>query len=166
MKVICSFCTAVISPGRSPDDPVSHGVCTSCYNRILSSHGFNVRKFLDMLDAPVLLVDADVNIIAANALAIQTVRKPVSQIQGNLCGDVMECVNAFLPGGCGRTPECPDCTVRDSVNETYSTGHTVTRRSAIIRSRAGGRGKTMQLLISTQKDGDIVLLRLEPGEPV
>jgi hypothetical protein len=162
MKIVCSFCNAVISPGQ-PGDPVSHGVCPDCYTKIISEHRFNVRKFLDLLDAPVFLVDADVNILAANALAIATVKKPVTEIRGKICGNVIECVNAYLPEGCGKTAFCPDCTVRSSVNETYTTGHPITRRPAVIRRLVGGVEETLHLLVSTRKDGDVVLLRLEPA---
>ena len=166
MKTICSFCNTVISPGTSPDDPVSHGVCKSCYNRILASHGFNIRKFLDLLDAPVFLVDADVNVLAANTLAIKTAKKPIVQINGNICGKVLECINANLAGGCGKTLFCPDCTIRNSVDETYATGQVVTRRPAVLNRRCGDNHETINFLVSTRKDGDVVLLRLEPGEAV
>jgi hypothetical protein len=163
MRVICSFCNAVVSPGESPDDPVSHGVCTPCYDRIFATYRFNVRKFLDLLDAPVFLVDDDVNVLAANTLAIEVVKKPVAQIQGNICGKVLECINAPLPDGCGKTRFCPDCTIRNTVNETHTTGHRVDRRPAVFSRRVGDTEERVRLLVSTRKDGDVVLLRLEPA---
>lgn len=51
MKTVCSFCNAVIHEGETPDDPISHGVCKSCYQNILTKHGFNIRKFLDLFEA-------------------------------------------------------------------------------------------------------------------
>jgi hypothetical protein len=147
----------------SPGDPVSHGVCPTCYTKIIADYRFNLRKFLDLLDAPVFLVDADVNILAANTLAIAAVSKPVAQVRGNICGNVLDCVNAFLPEGCGRTALCPDCTVRASVNETYATGHPVSRRPAAIKRRNGDGEETLHFLVSTRRDGNIVLLRLEPA---
>jgi hypothetical protein len=166
MKTVCSFCNTVIRPGTTPDAPVSHGVCPSCYDRILTSRGFNIRKFLNMLDAPVFLVDGDVNILAANTLALDTVKKPVVQVQGIICGKVLECINAYLPQGCGKTPFCPDCTIRTTVNETYATGQEVTRRPAAISRKASETCEEVRLLVSTRKDGDIVLLRLEAAEAV
>lgn len=166
MKIVCSFCNTVIRPGSTPDAPVSHGVCTSCYDRILASHGFNIRKFLNMLDAPVFLVDDDVNILAANTLALSTVKKPVALVQGIICGKVLECINAYLPPGCGKTTFCPDCTIRTTVNETYETGQGVTRRPANFGRKASETSEEVRLLVSTRKDGDIVLLRLEPAEAI
>jgi len=166
MKTICSFCDTIIRPGTSPGDPVSHGVCKPCYDQILAKHGFNVRKFLDLLNAPVFLVDEDVNILAANTLAITTVKKPVAQVQGKIGGKVLECINAFLPEGCGKTPFCPDCPVRASVNETYATGQAVTRRPATLCRKAGNTDEKIRLFISTRKDGNVVLLRFEPADTV
>ena len=166
MRTVCSFCETIISPGTSPDEPVSHGVCRSCYDRILANHGFSIRKFLDMLDAPVFLVDDDVNILAANHLALTTVKKPVSQVIGIICGTVLECINSCLPEGCGKTKSCPDCTIRNSVNETYTTGHAVTRRPALLIRKVSDAEEKVRLLVSTRKDGDIVLLRLELAETV
>ena len=163
MKTVCSFCNAVIHEGESPDDPVSHGICKSCFTRIMTSHGFNARKFLNLFDAPVFLVDDDVNVLAANRLALSLAQKPLETVKGNLCGDVLECINAFLDGGCGKTRFCPDCTFRASVNETYTTGHPVTNRPAILCRKAGETEEKISMLVSTRKDGDIVLLRLQPA---
>jgi hypothetical protein len=162
MVTICAFCDTVIRHEPLTVNLVNHGICESCYKSILTNHGFNLKKFLDLLDAPVFLVDADVNILAANTRAIATAKKPVAQITGKLCGTVLECINAFLPEGCGKTTHCPDCTIRNSVNETYSTGNQITRRPAVVIRKNNGNQETVRLLVSTQKDGDIVLLRLEP----
>ncbi|ACL16401.1 hypothetical protein [Methanosphaerula palustris] len=161
MKIICSFCNTVISPGRSAEDQVSHGVCKYCYTRILTEYGFNLKKFLNMLEAPVFLVDEDVNIIAANSLALAAVNKPIEETTGHICGDVLECINAFLPEGCGKTPNCPDCTIRTSVNETYKTGTQTNRRPTDIIRKNGESEETARLLVSTRKDGSVVLLTLE-----
>lgn len=161
MKTICSFYNAVIMDGTSPDDQVSHGVCKSCYTRILTEFGFNLKKFLNMLDAPVFLVDEDVNVLAANTLAIAAVNKPMEKTTGHICGDVLECINAFLPEGCGKTPSCLDCTIRTSVNETYKSGTQTTRRPTVIIRKNRDSEEKARLLVSTRKDGDVVLLQLE-----
>jgi hypothetical protein len=170
MKIVCSFCNSVIVPGKTAGDPVSHGVCPTCFSKIRSDFGFNVRDYLDMLEAPVFLVDSDANVLAANTLAAGAVQKPQELVHGHICGNVLDCINAFLPGGCGKTPDCPDCEVRNAVNETYRTGMKIDNRPADVRRKVCAREETGQLLVSTRKDGDIVLLRLEfvdtPSSPV
>ena len=159
MKTICSFCNNVIREGTSANDPISHGVCKSCYTRILTEHGFNLKKFLDMLDAPVILVDNDVNVLEANSLAIALVKKPIEKTRKHPCGNVLECVNAILPGGCGKTPSCPDCTIRASVNETFKNGTQITRRPGIITRKNGDSEEVIHFFVSTRKDDGIVLDR-------
>jgi len=166
MKIVCTFCNRMIQAGSSPDEPVSHGICGSCYNQILNKYGFNIRKFLNMLDAPVFLVDSDVNILAANTLAIEMTKKPVGEVRGVICGKVLECINAYLPEGCGKTAFCPDCAIRASVNETYKTGLSVTRRPAVVRRKIRDTPEELHFFVSTQKDGAVVLLRLEPEKAV
>jgi hypothetical protein len=164
MKKVCSFCSTVIAPGTVPDEPATHGICPDCYDRILDNHGFNVNKFLDLLDSPVLLVDSDVRVLAANALALALTGKPMAAIRGSLGGDVLECINASRPKGCGKTELCPDCTIRASVNETYTTGRPVSRRAAVLIQKDGSTLKKIPFCVSTRKDGDVVLLRLQPAK--
>jgi len=111
-----------------------HSVTT----RSLPGTGLYSRKFPDMLDAPVFLVDNDINILAANTLAIAITKKPVAEVRGTTCGKVLECINAYLPEGCGKTTFCPDCAIQASVNETYETGHPVTRRPTVVSRKIGG----------------------------
>ena len=80
---------------------------------------------------------------------------------GTSCGNVLECINAFLPEGCGKTPSCPDCTIRTSVNETYKNGTLITRRPAVITRKNGDSDETIRLFVSTRKDSGVVLLQLE-----
>ena len=166
MKTICSFCDTVIKPGNLPDEPISHGICRTCYERFIEKYGLNPRKFLDMFDAPVFLVDPDVHILEANTLALASLQKSIPQVRGKLGGKVLECINAFLDGGCGKTEFCPDCVIRASVNETYSTGRPVTRRPATLCRKVGNGLEEMELLVSTRKEGDVILLRIEPPDSV
>jgi hypothetical protein len=126
----------------------------------------DIRQFLNLLDAPVFLVDDDANILGANTLAIAAVEKTIEQVRGKLCGNVLECINACLPDGCGKTEFCPDCTIRNAVTGTYTTGHPVTRRPAVFRRRNRGADETISLLVSTRKEERVVLLRLEPAEGI
>jgi len=89
------------------DAPVSHGVCKSGYTRVLTEHGFNLKKFLDMLDAPVFLVDDDVNVLAANSLAIAIVK---NLLKGPKCSSAEMFLNVsmrFFRRDVGRLPSVP-----------------------------------------------------------
>ena len=162
MKTVCTFCSRVVREGASPEDPVSHGVCPDCYDRILSEYGFDVKKFLDQLEHPVLLVDADARVLAANSPALDLLGKPAAFVRETLCGEVLNCINASCEGGCGKADLCPDCAFRASVSETYTTGLPVNLRAAILVRKDGDTLCDVPFLVSTRKDGDIVMLRLEP----
>jgi hypothetical protein len=162
MRKICAFCSGVMDAGTSPDEPASHGICRSCYDRILHENGLDVLKFLNMLDVPVFLVDDDVNILEANSLARAFVKKPDNLIRGTICGKVVDCINACLPEGCGKTPACPDCNIRNSVELTYKTGTPLNAIQAMLIRNGDNSPETIELNVSTWKDGDAVLLRLEP----
>ncbi|HVN73724.1 MAG TPA: PAS domain-containing protein [Methanoregula sp.] len=158
MKTVCTFCNSVIDNGNSPGEPLNHGVCGKCYRRILADFGLNIHKFLELLDAPVFLVDEDVNVLAANSRAIAAFGKPVELVQGKLCGSVLDCINALLPEGCGKTPSCPDCDVRNAVNETFRTGKKIDNRPVEVHRKHKKPGR---LLVSTRRENNVVLLRLE-----
>jgi len=165
MRKICSFCNGVIQPGTSPNEPAVHGVCPSCQERISAQRGFNVRKYLDMLDAPVFLVDSDVNILEANSFALAVVKKPIDLVRWTRGGNVLECINSFLDEGCGKTVFCPNCMIRGAVNETYKTGRPITKQPATLCRKVGNTTEKLNLLVSTRKEGYVVLLRVEPAEP-
>lgn len=162
MKTVCAFCNKVIGAGSSKDDPISHGVCPDCYRQILADFGFDTKKFLDMLDSPVFLVDADARVLAANTQAFRLTTQCPDVIRGTLCGDALACINAAKPKGCGNTDACPDCGFRESVRETYTTGRPVNRRAAVLLKKDGTTIQEIPFRVSTRKDGRAVLLRLEP----
>ncbi len=164
MKTVCTFCNTVIRGENEPDDEVSHGVCPSCYREILTRHGFNARKFLELFDAPVLLVDGDARVLAANHLALVLSGKSAAAMHRQYCGDVLECVNAFLENGCGKTRFCPDCIFRASVTETYATGRPVTDRPATLCRRNADGQEEVRMLVSTRRDNGTVLLRLRRAD--
>ena len=162
MKTVCSFCGAVIRQESGDEDGISHGICPACFDEFKTRYGFNAKKFLELFDAPVLLVDDDARVMAANRLALTLADRSVEIMNGRFCGDVLACVNAILENGCGKTRLCPDCTFRNSVTETYTTGRPVTDRPATLCRRNGTGKENVSMLISTRKDGNAVLLRLRP----
>jgi Transcriptional regulator of aromatic amino acids metabolism len=162
MQTVCTFCGRVVRAGRTPDEPVSHGVCTECHDRILTEYGFDTRKFLDQLDSPVLLVDGKTRVLAANTPALQLMGKRALAVKGTLCGDALACINAAKPKGCGQTDACPDCGFRESVMETFTTGRPVNRRAAVLIRQHGDTITDIPFVVSTRKDGDVVMLRIAP----
>ncbi len=164
MKILCAFCDKEILSGddnEGPNEIISHGVCQPCFNHIKATMGVDLYEYLDMLDYPVLLVDDDVTVLAANTKAKAFVGKDIVKIAGNKGGEVFECIHAKEPGGCGKTVHCSGCTIRNSVTETFKTGNIINKKSATICQEIDGITQTIELLISTRKEGDVVILKVE-----
>ncbi len=117
-----------------------------------------------MLDKPVFLVDPDMHVLGANTLSLQMTGKQIQNVTGHLSGEVFECENAILPGGCGATIHCSGCVIRNSVNETYKTGVPVTRRPATLNHNYSRLPPSVDLYITTKKAGEVILLVVESVE--
>ena len=161
MRRVCAWCSATLIEDGEEAVPISHGICEPCAGRMLSETRASVREFLEGLVAPVFLVDGGGRIHAANGGARALVGKSNADIEDRLGGDVIECANARLPGGCGKTVHCQACTIRNSVTETLATG-TPRLNVPATQDVYTDRGVAQKrFLVSTERAGSMVLLRVE-----
>jgi len=116
-----------------------------------------LQDFLDGLSAPILVIDATIRILTANQAACQLLSKDLRIIRNHLPGDVSECQNAALPGGCGGTVHCSGCAVRLTVTDTMRTGRSHKEVPAYVNQK----DRRLSLRISTEKAGECVLLRID-----
>ncbi|MCC6486277.1 MAG: hypothetical protein IT364_02145 [Candidatus Hydrogenedentes bacterium] len=164
LRSVCAWCKVELAGSVDTDEdscPITHGVCLPCAQRMLADVAEPLRDFLDRLGVPVLLIDSSPEVRAANALAREILGKDVSEIEGRRPGDVIECLHAYEPGGCGHQVHCKSCTIRRAVLDTYESGKSLIRIRALpdIQSPDDG-SKRMCIEISTEKVGDVVLLRV------
>jgi hypothetical protein len=160
MSVVCAWCGATIGY----DDlvrPVSHGICEKCGRTVHFQEGVPLQEFLDALEAPVLAVDSDVLVKVANRRARTLLKKDDADIVDRRGGDVFACTHARLPGGCGKTVHCSGCTIRRTVMETDQTGRAFLQVPAYLRQGQPGSENEICLYVSTEKVGDVVLLRID-----
>jgi len=164
MKSICAWCKKELDSSEFdsyPDDFITHGMCASCYDKVLLQIGVDLYKYLDILTAPVLLVDSAGIVRTANGEARKLLKKDLKKIEGNPGGDVFECAHSRLPGGCGNTIHCSGCTIRRTVMETHETGKGQHRVPAYLNQISGESTQRICLYISTEKVGDFVFLRID-----
>lgn len=164
MKKICAWCKIILEPGDAAaagDAPVSHGICHACAGKLLTAKPLALAEFLDRLDFPVLLVKAESGIELANRRACAMLGRTPELVKGKWPEDVAECIYAKAPGGCGRDVHCTGCALRQTLLDTFATGksHKNVPASATLLPR--GIPQPVQFLISTEKAGDFVLLRME-----
>ena len=124
-----------------------------------------LRAVLDAIPSPVLIVDDDVRIRNYNLAAGKLLGEQPSLVLERRGGEAMHCIHATeTPGGCGASPSCRDCAIRNSVREA-SGGQRVSRRSQRMRIVNGKAATEINMLVTTapfQYGGEaLVLLILE-----
>lgn len=164
MKRVCSWCGAQL-----PDIPaearrsqeISHGLCLACYKHMLVQIGMPLNEYLNALGVPVVVFDQDVCLITANDFACDLLGKEVREVRGLLGGNVFECEYALSPEGCGNTIHCNGCAIRRAVTDTHETGAAHVRIPACLNRASDSKPRTAHVLISTERAGSMVLLRLD-----
>jgi nitrogen fixation/metabolism regulation signal transduction histidine kinase len=123
--------------------------------------GTPLQEFLDGLGVPVLVVDGEGAVQTANMQARGILGKDLPEIEGSPGGNVIECVNASSPEGCGNTIHCKACTIRQTVMDTFATGRGRSRLPAYPDIKTSSGPRRLRFQISTEKVRDVVLLRLD-----
>jgi hypothetical protein len=121
----------------------------------------SLQEYLNRLKYPVLLMNDDVGIVTANILACERLGIDPRHIEGRLAGEAIECINSRLPGGCGKTVHCKACTIRRTVTDTYLTSNCHYMVLAYTDCETPFGPRKIRFLISTEKLGDLVLLRID-----
>jgi len=164
MNQICAWCGVKLNPfdEQSPRNMLSHGICAACANSEMMKIPLKLRDFLDEIEAPIIIVDAQGVVTVANRNAKILLRKQLAEIEGRLGGDVFECAYSRLPEGCGNTVHCSGCTIRRTVMETHATGKGVVRRPATLKQQANCTPTDIHFHVTTEKFNDYVMLRIDP----
>ncbi len=169
----CAWCGSPLSPDDiTADEIITHCYCRGCREDLFSRHdASSLQEYLNLLKFPILLLDDDVGIVTCNLSACGSLGVDPRQIEGRRGGEAIECINSRLPGGCGKSVHCRTCAIRATVTDTHRTSksHYQVRAHADCDTPDGVR--EIRFLISTEKLGDLVLLRIEdidrkvPGSP-
>ena len=164
MKVACCGCGKQLGDKPSAvfdDDTVSHSLCESCAHHFQAQMGMSLTSYLEGIPAPVILLARDGSIGSVNSEARSLLHKPFDQIEGAQPGEVFECEYAMQPEGCGRTVHCSGCTIRKTITDTIETGTPHLRVQATLKKPEDSESCQVSLLISTEKSGGVVFLRVE-----
>src|SRR5665647_1491541 len=124
-----------------------------------------IESVLNAIPLPIFLVDEDVRIFWCNQSATPLFVGEPDLVFLRRCGEVFHCVHAMeSPGGCGHTPICPECPIRNSVKQSIQ-GQRVVREKNKLRMAGKGRVVELNLLVTTSPfpypDESLVLLILE-----
>jgi len=158
----CTWCSRDIgtAEGRS-ENPL----CGCCMEHFSLPPGGPSQKHLDGLLFPVLGVElyAGKRMItrAVNMSACAWLNKEPEEILQHLTGNVIECVHARLPEGCGGALPCEACEVLRSVSGTVRTGEPLIAVPEMLPREDAGHPLGMMLRLTTIKAGGLVMLRLD-----
>lgn len=124
MITICSYCRQKIGE-KEPfeDNRLSHGICGACYDyhipRILEK---DMSAHLDRYPYPVIMVDENVRLLGINREMTTFLGKARDEVVGLLGGELLGCLYARLPEGCGKTTHCSTCSIRLAVEKSRKLG--------------------------------------------
>ncbi len=157
MTTLCKLCGQVIP---QPDTAaITHGICTAC-----SAQATTTGRLLDAIAAPVLLMQGNPRqVVSANRHALAVFGKSMSQVENMRGGQVFDCEHSFSAAGCGIDVHCEHCTIRHAIVETFNTG-TAHEASATLPVRKTGHAETRMLQVSTEKVGELALVRIDRYE--
>jgi hypothetical protein len=164
MKSLCAWCGRALGTLRSTSasDPIiTHGMCDGCLDERIKEAPSTLALFLDKLAGAVIALDLKSGIKTANRNALALLKKHISETAGHRTGDVLECANARLPGGCGKTRHCSGCIIRHTVEDTCHSGRSHVKTPAFLNNGRTDEFKKIDVVISTEKVGDVVLLRID-----
>lgn len=164
MERRCAWCGRNLDDGaeeRPPDGRVTHGICPQCRAKLETGTGVPIEEFVASLDEPVLLIDADHTVGMVNRAALDRFHGHGESFIGERTGTVFECENAHLPGGCSLTVHCSGCTIRQAVEFTHHTGEPKLNVPATLRVVDDADLNQIELLISTARVGNRVLLKID-----
>ncbi len=73
----------------------------------------------DAIPSPIFVVDDDARILDCNTAASEMAAGALAL--GRRAGEALLCIHAqATPEGCGRSPACPDCAIRNAVAQAFA----------------------------------------------
>ncbi|MBI4793301.1 MAG: hypothetical protein HY789_11405 [Deltaproteobacteria bacterium] len=117
---------------------------------------------LEAIDAPVLLMQGNPRqVVAANRKALALFEKEPHEVESHRGGQVFDCVHSFTEAGCGKDVHCENCRIKNAIIDTFTTGNAHNGVAAELPVKKANGIKSCVLQVSTEKVGDLALVRVE-----
>jgi AhpD family alkylhydroperoxidase len=125
----------------------------------------NHNRLLDGIEAPVLLMQGNPRqVVTANKRALDLFGKELRQVEAHRGGQVFDCLHSFSAAGCGLDANCEHCAIKGAIVDTFTTGASHEAVTATLPVRKAGVAGYRALQVSTEKIGDLALVRIERYE--
>jgi hypothetical protein len=116
---------------------------------------------IDGMNHPVLLLDGNVRVLAANAEAFKLLSRKQPETNGCLLGDVIGCAHARKSDFCEKMFNCTSCAIKQAVTYTLVTEEDCREVPVYPDTGLTGQDKKTPFLISTKKVFDYVFLTVQ-----
>ncbi|MDO9307635.1 MAG: putative zinc-binding protein [Deltaproteobacteria bacterium] len=124
--------------------------------------GLNHGEWIEAIDAPMLLMQGNPRqVVTANRRALELFGKNLHEVEGLRGGQVFDCIHAFTEEGCGKDSNCEGCRIRDGIIDTFATGKPHNGVSTSLQIKKANGTVKYDLQVSTEKIGDLALVRIE-----
>ncbi|MBN2654534.1 MAG: diguanylate cyclase [Nitrospirae bacterium] len=106
-------------------------------------------NLFDAIPSLIFIVDEDVRVHHLNIAASDLVGLSENQEYRNVRGgELLKCINSFdVPEGCGRSPKCKGCAIRNSVTRAFA-GEKVYRETTCFRFMKDGNQIEVYLMLT------------------
>ena len=123
------------------------------------------KSILDAIPTPIYIVDDDLRILDFNIAGMDFLPSEPELIIKNRCGDLFQCRHSQAKeGGCGKSKECKNCVIRNSVKGSYM-GKSVLRKKTKMGVIQNNKAQEIYILVTTSpfnyRGKLIVILTLE-----
>ena len=163
MKLVCSRCRKNLGEKEPVKDTATEiTMCVECLEFLDKQwRGMTVGDYLDTLDAPIMLVNAERRMVSCNKKAEKVLGKSRGIMRGLMAGEFLECHNSIMSEGCGKSIHCSACVIRKSIEGTIKTGEPVKEEPAYFNTVEHGVPVVRRIQVSTEKEGNMVRLQVQ-----
>ncbi len=161
MTEICTVCGKPIEPNaKTASRNISFAICDSCVSQV--SGASDCTALLEAIDAPVLLMQGNPRqVITANRKALALFEKNPQEVEDHRGGQVFDCIHSFTEAGCGKDVNCENCKIKNAIVDTFTSANPHNGVSSELSIKKANGTKTYALRVSTEKLGDLALVRVE-----
>ena len=139
---------------------VRYDICEKSFQQVPDK--LNYSEWIEAVDAPILLMQGNPRkVVTANRRALELFEKELYEVEGHRGGQVFDCVHAFTEDGCGKDSNCEGCKIRDAIIDTFTTAKPHNGVSTSLQIKKANGTMTYVLQVSTEKVGDLALVRIE-----
>jgi AhpD family alkylhydroperoxidase len=119
------------------------------------------------IETPVLLMQGNPRKVnTANKAALELFQKILPEVENHRGGQVFDCLHSFSDAGCGMDANCENCAIKGAIVDTFATGVPHAAVAATLPVRKAGELGYRAVQVSTEKVGDLALVRIERYEDI